>query len=205
MQSPNIKDIVINNKKISKALQEIITLVDEGKLRHGDDLIREPVSTDLSWIGDPVLYQDANDDVFAKYNADKDSLELFSIQTFLDNINRRYIKKKEVARKEFNTVKQNVSSESLRKIVKNLEQAIFIDKKDDKDEDKYEESIGERVKLKSQNKVNDEEFNKEHATKYKRLDEITKELLGKKYNPKKAKKKLLMALNGLLIIIKTDY
>ena len=205
MQSPNIKDIVINNKKISKALQEIITLVDEGKLRHGDDLIREPVSTDLSWIGDPVLYQDANDDVFAKYNADKDSLELFSIQTFLDNINRRYIKNKEVARKEFNTVKQNVSSESLRKIVKNLEQAIFIDKKDDKDEDKYEESIGERVKLKSQNKVNDEEFNKEHATRYKRLDEITKELLGKKYNPKKAKKKLLMALNGLLIIIKTDY
>ena len=86
-------------------------------LRRRDDFITEPGSTDLSWMGNPDLYQYANDDAYARYQADKDSFELFSIQTFLDNINRGYIKNREDARKEFNAVKENVSSESLREIV----------------------------------------------------------------------------------------
>ena len=167
-QNPNIQSRVINKKKISKALQEVITLIDEGKLLHGDSFINAtPDLADLSWMSDPIKYDHANNEAYSRYQADEDSFELLSIQTFLDNINRGYIKNREDARKEFNTVKQNVNSESLREIVKDLEQAIFgyddqdDDGKDkeDKDWDNYQESIGERVKLKSQDKIsNDEEF-----------------------------------------------
>ena len=38
-QDPKIKETIINNKKISKALQEIIALIENDKLRRGDDFI----------------------------------------------------------------------------------------------------------------------------------------------------------------------
>ena len=53
-----------------------------------------------------------------KYRKDKDSFELLSIKTFLDNINSSITKNKKDARKEFNTVKKNVQSESLEKLYK---------------------------------------------------------------------------------------
>ena len=71
-------------------------------------------------------YKQYNEDVFAKYRKDKDSFELLSIKTFLDNINnKKNIKNKKDARKEFKTVKKNVKSEALKTIVKELEPAIF--------------------------------------------------------------------------------
>ena len=72
------------------------------------------------------LYKQINEDVFARYRKDKDSFELLSIKTFLDNINnKKNIKNKKDTRKEFKTVKKNVKSKALRTIVKELEQAIF--------------------------------------------------------------------------------
>ena len=72
------------------------------------------------------IYKQINEDVFAKYKKDKDSFELLSIKTFLDNINNKQnIKNKKDARKEFKTIKKNVKSKALRTIVNNLEQAIF--------------------------------------------------------------------------------
>ena len=121
MHNPNIQEIITNNKKISKTLQEVITLIDENKLRRRDDFIKEPGSTDLSWIHDPVLYQEANDDAQARYHADEGSLELLSIRTFLDDINRGDIKDKKRAQKKFITVKESVSSGTLKEIVKDLE------------------------------------------------------------------------------------
>ena len=39
------------------------------------------------------LYKQINEDVFARYRKDKDSFELLSIKTFLDNINNKKILK----------------------------------------------------------------------------------------------------------------
>ena len=50
---------------------------------------------------DPVLYKEISQEVFARYNKDKDSNELLSIQNFLDTINEEYIKNKKDALKEF--------------------------------------------------------------------------------------------------------
>ena len=79
----------------------------------------------IPWIDDWQLYKKINVDVFAKYRKDKDSFELLSIKTFLDKINSGRTKNKKDAPKEFNTVKRNVQSESLKYIVKELEKSIF--------------------------------------------------------------------------------
>ena len=79
----------------------------------------------IPWIDDWELYKQINEYVFAKYRKDKDSFELLSIKTFLDNINSYKIKNKKDARKEFKTTKKNVQSESLKYIVKELKKSIF--------------------------------------------------------------------------------
>ena len=110
---------------------------------------------DLSWMYNPQLC-DKISHVVATYNKDKHSNELLSIQTFLDNITNQYIKNKKDALEEFKTVKNNVKSENLKDIVKELERAIFgYDYDDDNEEPKYEESIAERTEMRRQNKETD--------------------------------------------------
>ena len=38
------------------------------------------------------LYRQSVPEVFARYNRDKDSFELFTLQTFIDNINNERVK-----------------------------------------------------------------------------------------------------------------
>ena len=42
----------------------------------------------LSWMYNPQLYDKISQDVVARYNKDKHSNELLSIQTFLDNVTK---------------------------------------------------------------------------------------------------------------------
>ena len=147
--SPNIKDKINNSKKFAKGLEKIIVGIDNNKIRIGRDFITEPGSIDLSWMHDPELYEEISQDIFARYNKDKDSNELLSIQSFLDSINEEYIKNKKDALSEFRIVKNNVESENLRDYIKDLELAIFgyYD-----EEPEYEESIAERTKMRRQKK-----------------------------------------------------
>ena len=48
---------------------------------------------DLSWMYNPKLYDEISQDVLARYNKNRRSNELKSIQTFLDDITKEYIKK----------------------------------------------------------------------------------------------------------------
>ena len=117
---------------------------------------------DLSWMYNPQLYDEISQDVVARYNKEKHSNELLSIQNFLDNITNKYIKNNKDALEEFKTVKNNVKSENLKDIVKELEDAIFgYDYDDDNEEPKDEESIAERTKMRRQNK----ETNKKDASR----------------------------------------
>ena len=116
---------IISSKKVSKNLDELIDLIDKHTIRDGDDFIKEPGSTKLSWTHDPVLYRQGNEDAQARYLADEGSFELLSIRTFLDDINRGDIKNKKHAQKIFTVVKENVSSKALKEIIKELEKAIF--------------------------------------------------------------------------------
>ena len=51
---------------------------------------------DLSWMYNPQLYDKISYDVVNRYNKDKKSNELKSIQTFLDSITNEYIKIKKM-------------------------------------------------------------------------------------------------------------
>ena len=46
----------------------------------------------LSWMNDLQLYKNIALDVFSRYNGDKNSFELFTLQTFIDNINNERVK-----------------------------------------------------------------------------------------------------------------
>ena len=83
-------------------------------------------------MNDLQLHKKITSEVFSRYNGDKNSFELFTLRTFIVNINNERVKNKEDAREEFKNVKKNVKSEALKEIVKDLEQAIFGD--DDNDE-----------------------------------------------------------------------
>ena len=123
--SPNIEDQIINSEKFAVGLNKIIKLIDSNKIRIGKDFV-EVCTIAIPWINDWELYKQINEDVFAKCRKDKDSFELLSIKTVLDNINSGITKNKKDAEKEFKTIKKkNVQSESLKDIVKELEKSIF--------------------------------------------------------------------------------
>ena len=101
-------------------------------------------------MNDLQLYKKIAPEVFSRYNGDKNSFELFTLRTFIDNINNKRVKNKKDAQEEFKIVKKNVKSEALKEIVKDLQQAIFGD--DDNDE---AEELNRRFKnLISKNVVN---------------------------------------------------
>ena len=117
---------------------------DKGDDDNGDD---KTIFIDLSWMNDLQLYKKIALEVFSRYNGDKDSFELFTLQSFIDNINNERVKNKKDAREEFKTVKKNVKSEALKQIVKELERAIF-GYNDDKDKEELEQAkeLGRRFK-----------------------------------------------------------
>ena len=71
---------------------------------------------DITWIDDPELFNQINNDVTNIYPKDKNSTALLSIQDFFDDINNEYIENKHDARKKFKNLKD---------IVKELERAIL--------------------------------------------------------------------------------
>ena len=118
---------------------------DDGNDNGNDDGDDKKSFINLSWINHLQLYKKIASEVFSRYNGDKDSFELFTLRTFIYNINNERVKNKKDARGEFKIVKKNVKSEALKEIVKDLEQAIFGD--DDNDEDLLEaEELDRRLK-----------------------------------------------------------
>ena len=117
---------------------------DNGNDDNGDD---KTSFIDLSWMNDLQLYKKIASEVFSRYNGDKNSFELFTLRTFIDNINNEHVKNKKDVREEFETVKKNVKSEALKQIVKELERAIFgYDDDKDKEELERAEELDRRFK-----------------------------------------------------------
>ena len=90
-----------------------------------DEIITNKKIIDITWVDDPKLFNKINNDVTNRYHKDKKSTELLSIQSFLDDINNKHIENKKDAYKKFKDLKNNVKSDKLKDIVKELESAIF--------------------------------------------------------------------------------
>ena len=67
---------------------------DDRDKNNGNDKIAETDSIDLSWMNNLQLYRQIVPEVFAIYDSDKDSFELFTLRIFIDNINNERVKNK---------------------------------------------------------------------------------------------------------------
>ena len=108
--TPDIKHRINKNKKLVKMLKKFL---DKRK------------TIDITWIDDPELFNQINNDVTNRYRKDKNSTELLSIQDLLDDINNEYIENTDDAREKFKNLKNDVQIDELKDIVKELERAIF--------------------------------------------------------------------------------
>ena len=109
-------------------------------------------NVDLDWMSDKIRYQKTAEEADAVYMKGNNDNELKLIKDFITKINNGAIKKNN-AGSEFRKLKQKVTNDRLRQdLIKDLERYIFgEDIKSIEPEEKYEESIAERVKTKRQN------------------------------------------------------
>ena len=98
----------------------------------------------------------------SKYVKNKNDNELKLIKDFITKINNGTINNKNKAGNEFRKLKQKVMNDILRQdVIKYLE--IYLFGKDIEPEEKYEESIAERVKTKRQNNETDRDTQRTFA------------------------------------------
>ena len=120
---PDIKSKMNKNEKFAKMLKKILKEIISYKIYKKSSTKKNII--DITWVGDPKLFNQINNDVTSRYRKDKNSTEFLSIQNFLDDINNEDIKNKKDAYKKFKDLKNNVKSDELKDIVKELERAIF--------------------------------------------------------------------------------
>ena len=123
------------NEKLAKMLEKVLDEIITNKIYKKSSTKKKII--DITWIDNPKLFNQINNDVTSRYRKNRDSSELLSIQNFLDAINNEDITNKDDAHKEFIKLKKNIKSEELKDIVKELESAIFG----------YEELSGSRLKI----------------------------------------------------------
>ena len=116
----------------------------------------------LSLINDPDGYKEIAREADSNYVKNKNDNELKLIKDFITKINNGTINKKNKAENEFRKLKQKVTNDILRQdLIKYLERYLFGE--DIESEEKYEESIAERVKPRTQNNETDRDTQRTFA------------------------------------------
>ena len=143
-------------------------------------------NVDLDWMNDKIRYEETAEEVGADYMKGNNDNEFKLIKDFITKINNGTINKNN-AGNEFRKLKQKVTNDRLRQdLIKDLERYIFgEDIKSIEPEEKYEESIAERVKTRGQNTQRtfapqDSSINLDNFTygeNYDELDEEDREFL----------------------------
>ena len=147
------KSIINISNEVIKGIDLIMLLIDNDNLRIPEQYYAKPLdNTNLSWIKNKDEYEHVADEAgsdFVKGNNDK---ELKIIKEFITKINNGKINGSNAA-SEFKKLKQKVNNNKLKHdLVKHLEKSLFgEDIESIEPEEKYEESIAERVKTRKQN------------------------------------------------------
>ena len=110
-------------------------------------------NVDLDWMNDKIRYEETAEEAHSVYMKGKNDNELKLIKDFTTKINNGTINNKNKAGNEFRKLKQKVTNDKLRQEpIKDLKRYIFgEDIESIEPEEKYEESIAERVKTRKQN------------------------------------------------------
>ena len=107
----------------------------------------------LDWMNDKIRYEETAEEANADYMKGNNNNDLKLIKDFITKINNGTINNKNKAGNEFRKLKQKVTDNILKRdIIKDLERYIFgEDIESIEPEEKYEESIAERIKTRRQN------------------------------------------------------
>ena len=119
-----------------------------------EEYIHKPNNNvNLDWMINKDGFEEISEEAGKYYMKGKKDNELKLIKDFITKINNGTINNKNKARNEFRKLKQKVKNYNLRQdLIKDLERDLFGgDIESIEPEEKYEESIAERVKTRRQN------------------------------------------------------
>ena len=138
--------IINTSNKIIKAIELFKSMIDNDEFKIPGEYYAKPNNNiNLSWINDPYGYKEIARKADSNYIINKNDNELKLIKDFITKINNGTINNKNKAGNEFRKLKQKVTNNVLRQgLIKYLERYLFGE--DIESEEKYEESIAERIK-----------------------------------------------------------
>ena len=148
------KRIINNINKVIKGINLFKSMIDNDEFKiPGEYYARPNNNVDLDWMNDKIGYEETAEELDTDYMKGNNDNELKLIKDFITKINNNTINNKNKAGNEFRKLKQKVTNDRLRQdLIKDLERYIFgEDLESIEPEEKYEESIAERVKTRKQN------------------------------------------------------
>ena len=142
--------ITDNSNKVIKGINLLKSMIDNDEFKIPKKHAGPNNNVDLDWMNDKIRYEETAEEVDSVYMKGKNDNELKLIKDFITKINNGTINK---AGNEFRKLKQKVTNDELKQdLIKDLERYIFgEDIESIEPEEKYEESIAERVKTRKQN------------------------------------------------------
>ena len=143
------KRIINNSNKITKAIELFKSMIENNEFIILEEYIFKPNNNvDLDWMINKDGFEEISEEAGKYYMKGKNNNELKLIKDFMTKINNGTINNKNKAGNEFRKLKQKVRNYNLRQdLIKDLERDLFgEDIESIEPEEKYEESIAERVK-----------------------------------------------------------
>ena len=149
------KSIIDTSNKIISAIKLFKSMINNDEFKIPGEYYAKPNNNiDLSWTNDPDGYKEIAREADSNYIKNKSDNESKLIKDFITKINDGTINNKNKAGNEFRKLKQKVTNDILREdLIRYLEKYLFGE--DIEPEEKYKESIAERVKTGRQNKETD--------------------------------------------------
>ena len=157
------KRIIDNSNKIISAIKLFKSMTDNDEFKIPAEYYAKPNNNiNLDWMIDEDGYKETAEEADANHMKGKNDNELKLIKDFITKINNGTINNKVKAGNEFRKLKQKVTNDILRQdLIKYLGRYLFGE--DIETEEKYEESIAERVKTRRQNKETDRDTQRTFA------------------------------------------
>ena len=148
------KRIINNSNKIIKAIELFKLMIENNEFIIPEECMFKPNNNvDLDWMVNENGFEEISEKAGKYYMKGKNNNELKLIKDFITKINNGTIDNKSKAENEFRKLKQKVTNYNLRHdLIKDLERDLFgEDIESIEPEEKYEESIAERIKTRRQN------------------------------------------------------
>ena len=145
------KSIINNSNKVIKGIELFKSMIDNDEFKIPGEYYAKPNNDiNLDWMNDKDGYEETAEEAGADYMKGKNDNELELIKNFISKINNGSINNKNKAGNEFRKLKQKVTNDRLRQdLIKDLERYMFgEDIESIEPEEKFEESVAERVKTK---------------------------------------------------------